>query len=410
MATATASAQTYTTAYWEESFKTTERWHNWFDAFVSHPADPAIGVSPKDVIWRRGKTQLYHYHPQTEAVAPLPYLIVPWLGISRPTVLDLLPGQSMVEFLVQRGHDVYLLDWGTIAAEDKDLGFEEVVGTILPRAIDRVLEYAGAPALTLNGICLGGVISLAYLSLNPDAPVRNMVSIVTPVDFSEGGLLKTWTGHEAFPRELLTKHYGMVPPSVMGLGFKMLRPTNDLAAFSGLWNNLERQAYITSFKAMHRWANDFVGMPGRFFTQLSSELYRHNKLLSGELRIQGRRVELRHIQQPLLVVAASHDNIVPPRATQALMQAVSSADKEYVEVRGGHISVFSGRQAHAVLWPKLATWVAEHSTTPPAVERRATPEVAPARRAGRSTRTSSRVRASTKEDANATRESHDNVF
>lgn len=403
MATATASAHAYTAAYWEESFKTAERWNNWFDAFVSNPADPAIGVSPKDVIWRRGKTQLYHYHPQTESVAPQPYLIVPWLGISRPTVLDLLPGQSMIEFLVQRGHDVYLLDWGTIAAEDKDLGFEEVVGIILPRAIDRVLEYSGAPALTLNGICLGGVISLAYLSLNPDAPVRNMVSIVTPVDFNEGGLLKTWTGHEAFPRELLTRPYGIVPPSMMGLGFKMLRPTNDLAAFSGLWGNLERKAYIASYKAMHRWANDFVGMPGRFFTQLSSELYRHNKLLSGELRIQGRRVDLRHIHQPLLVVAASHDNIVPPRAAQALIQAVSSQDKEYVEVRGGHISVFSGRQAHAVLWPKLATWVTEHTTTPPAVGIEMKQDVVPERRASGATRTSPRVRKSKKEDTNAKR-------
>ena len=359
---ATTSGPAHTTASWEASLKAMERWHNWFDAFVANPADPVIGVSPKDVIWRRGKAQIYHYHPQTEPVAPLPYFIVPWLGISRPTVLDLLPGQSMIEFLVQRGHDVYLLDWGTIAAEDKDLGFEKVVGTILPRAIDRVLEYSGAAALTLNGICLGGVISLTYLSLNPDAPVQNLVSIVTPVDFNEGGLLKAWTGHEAFPRDLLAQHYGIVPTSVMGLGFKMLRPTNDLAALFGLWSNLERKAYIPSYKAMNYWANDFVGMPGRFFTQLTRELYMQNKLLTGELRVQGRRVELRNIHHPLLVVAASHDNIVPPRAAQALMYAVSSQDKEYVEVRGGHISVFSGRQAHAVLWPKLDTWVTERTT------------------------------------------------
>ena len=60
--------------------------------------------------------------------------------------------------------------------------------------------------------------------------MQNLVSIVTPVDFNEGGLLKAWTGHEAFPRDLLVKHYDIVPTSVMGLGFKMLRPTNDLAA------------------------------------------------------------------------------------------------------------------------------------------------------------------------------------
>src|SRR5215470_290874 len=166
MTTETTAAHTPTRAYWEESRKTVERWQNWFDAFVANPGEPAIGTSPKDVIWRRGKAQLYHYHPRIEPTTSLPYFIVPWLGISRPTVLDLLPGQSMIEFLVQRGHDVYMLDWGVMAAEDKHLGFEEAVGSILPRAIDRILEESGAPALTLNGICLGGVISLAYLSLN----------------------------------------------------------------------------------------------------------------------------------------------------------------------------------------------------------------------------------------------------
>ena len=356
-----ATAQVLATTYSEQSLKDMQRWHNWFDAFVANPANPVMGVTPKDVIWKRGEIQLYHYHPQTERVSSVPYFIVPWLGISRPSVLDLLPGQSMIEFLVKRGHDVYMLDWGVVAAEDKHLGFDELIGTILPKAIDRVLECAGAPDLTLNGICLGGVMSLIYLALNPDAPVKNFVSIVTPVDFDQGGLLKAWVGNDTFPSDVLVEHYGGVPPGLMGLGFKMLRPTNDIAALSGLWFNLERRDYIPSYKAMQQWANDFVGMPGRFFSQLAKELYGQNKLLNGAFRVKGRRVDLRSIHQPLLAVAASHDNIVPPLAAQGLMHAVSSQDKEYLEVRGGHISVFAGRQAYAVMWPKLDAWVTERS-------------------------------------------------
>ncbi len=115
---------------------------------------------------------------------------------------------------------------------------------------------------------------------------------------------------------------------------------------------------------MHHWANDFVGMPGRFFSQLAKGLYGQNELLKGEFRVKGRRVDLRNIHQPLLAIAASHDHIVPPRAAQGLMHAVSSQDKEYLEVRGGHISVFSGRQAHAVMWPTLDAWVTERTTVP----------------------------------------------
>jgi polyhydroxyalkanoate synthase len=122
---------------------------------------------------------------------------------------------------------------------------------------------------------------------------------------------------------------------------------------------MDRQDYITIYKAMNKWANDYVGMPGRFFSQLTKELYFKNQLLKGEFTIRGRRVDLRHIHQPLLVVAASQDNIVPPLAAKRLMDAVSSQDKEYIELRGGHISVFSGRQAHKVMWPKLDEWLTQ---------------------------------------------------
>jgi polyhydroxyalkanoate synthase len=362
MADASAQAQEFAQAVQDEALKNAQRWSNWVDSFVVNPADPPMAMTPKDVVWKRGKIQLYRYHPQTEHLNPVPYLIVPWLGISRSYILDMMPGHSMIEFLVQRGYDVYMLDWGVIAEEDKDLGFEDLVLKIVPRAIDRILETSNAHQITLNGLCLGGVITSCYLGLNPDAPVRNTVAIVAPIDFDHGGLFKTWLGNDYFPVDLMVERYGGVPTSLMGMGFKMLRPTNDVAAMAGLWFNLNRKEYITIYKAMSRWANDFVGMPGRFFTQLIKELYHKNKLLKGEFMIRGRRVDLRNIHQPLLVIAASQDNIVPPLAAKGLMQAVSSQDKEYIELRGGHISVFSGRQASKVMWPRLDEWLSQHST------------------------------------------------
>lgn len=267
----------------------------------------------------------------------------------------------MVEYLVQQGHDVYMLDWGEIAEEDKELGIEEVVFKILPRAIDEILDLSQAEQINLNGFCLGGVITNCYLGLNPDAPVKNYISIVTPVDFDQGGLFKVWLGRDEFPVELIVERFGGIPPQLMGVGFKMLRPTGDAQAYAGLWNNLTKKEYITIFKAMNHWANDFVGMPGRFFMQLQKECYHDNKILKGELRLKGRRVDLKHIRQPMFVAAASKDHIVPPLAAEALMQAVSSTDKEYVELPGGHISVFSGRQANKVLWPRLHDWVMARS-------------------------------------------------
>ena len=342
----------------EEARKNMERGQAMVDAFVVNPADPPMALTPHEVIWKRGKTRLLRYHStESPILHPTPYIIVPWLGISRPYVLDLMPGASMIEFLVNRGHDVYLLDWGKIAEEDKELGFEEAVFKILPRAIDRAMEASGATEITLNGLCLGGTISSTYLALTPDAPVRNFVAVVAPINFEEGGLFRTWLNDPRFPSDLIVERYNGLPASLMGAGFKMLRPTLEAQALSGLWANVNRPGYVDGYKAMSRWANDFIGMPGRFFSQLSKDLYANNRLYNGEFALNGRRVDLGRITQPLLVAAASQDFIVPAPAARSLMDAVSSEDKEYIELPGGHISVFSGRQAHQTLWPKIDDWL-----------------------------------------------------
>lgn len=56
---------------------------------------------------------------------------------------------------------------------------------------------------------------------------------------------KTWLSNDYFPGDLMVQRFGGVPPSLMGMGFKMLRPTNDTAALSGLWFNMDRKDYIT---------------------------------------------------------------------------------------------------------------------------------------------------------------------
>ena len=362
MTDATRQAQELTGALQEEATKTAQRVAGWAQSFVFNPADPPIGSTPRDMVWKRGKAQLFRYRRQTDRTYPVPYLIVPWLGISRPTVLDMLPGNSYIEFLVKQGFDAYLLDWGEIAEEDKDLGFEEAVCRILPRAVDRILDISGADEITLNGICLGGTMSASYLALNPDAPVRNFAAFVAPIDFNEGGMFKTWLDERYFPSRLILEHYGGLPANLMSTAFKMLRPMMDAQAFTNLWMNMDREEYVTNFKAMNHWATDFIGMPGRYFEDLSQELYFKNKLIAGEFLLGGRRVNLGNVQQPMLVVAARQDYIVPPLAAKGLMDAVSSKDKEYVELPGGHISVFSGRGARRTLWPKIDEWASARSS------------------------------------------------
>ena len=97
-------------------------------------AHAQTGRTPSEVIWSRNKARLHHYrseHPRTHRV---PILFV-YALLNRPYCLDLMPGNSFVEFLVDEGFDVYLLDWGIAGPKDGDQCFDDLVIDFIPRAV-----------------------------------------------------------------------------------------------------------------------------------------------------------------------------------------------------------------------------------------------------------------------------------
>ena len=64
---------------------------------------PATGTTPKDVILTRGTMQLYHYRPIVDEIYRVPILIV-MATTNRGYILDLTPGQSLIEFLLNGWH------------------------------------------------------------------------------------------------------------------------------------------------------------------------------------------------------------------------------------------------------------------------------------------------------------------
>ena len=84
-------------------------------------------------------------------------------------------------------------------------------------------------------------------------------------------------------------------------------------------------------------------------------------MIKGQLTMAGRPVRLERISCPVLAVSAKEDNIAPPGCVKPLMQVVSSRDREYVELPGGHISLIAGRGASVHCWPKVASWLAARS-------------------------------------------------
>src|SRR6266478_1039753 len=150
---------------------------------------PSLGSTPKDILHGRGTMNLYHYRPLAGEIYRMPVLIV-MATTNRGYILDLVPGQSFIEFLLRRGYDVYMLDWAAPKPEEKNLRMEDYVLDFIPDCVRRVREDSGEPDLSVIGYCFGGVLSLLYGSIFHDGPMKNLICFTTPIDFRGSPLFR----------------------------------------------------------------------------------------------------------------------------------------------------------------------------------------------------------------------------
>jgi polyhydroxyalkanoate synthase subunit PhaC len=322
-----------------------------------------VGTTPKEVIWRKNKAQLYRYTRSTPATRRTPvFLVLPL--INRAYILDLRPGASFVQYLVEQGFDVFMLDWGIPGDEDRGLDLDALLVRYLRRALVRAREAAGVKSMTLLGYCIGGTLATCYTALFGDepVPVKNLVLFTAPIDFANAGLFGTWTARDAFPIDELTDIYPALPGSMPDLGSKMLRPLpTTIGTYIRLYDRLGDPSFdIPGWQAMYRWVNEGVPFPSAAYRQWIKDFYQSNKLALGTLSVDGQRVRLGDIRCPLLNVAASADQIAPRPTTSAIMRLVGSTDAEEIVLKGGHVGIVVGRAAATALWPRVSEWLDRH--------------------------------------------------
>lgn len=326
-------------------------------------AKAETGQTPKEVIWTKNKAKLYHYEPMAEKRYPVPILLV-YALINRPYVLDLMPGNSLVEYLVQQGFDVYMLDWGIPGDEDKNLAFEHYVLDYIPRAVQKVLKTSHAEEFTLLGFCMGGTMSAMYASLFPSKPLRNLILLTAPTDFTPDtmGLYGVWTSEKYFNPDLLVDALGNIPGELIDGGNRMVRPvTNYLGTYVTMWDRILHEKSMDTWLAMNKWVNDGVPFPGEAFRQWIREFYQQNKLIKGEIQLRGRRVDLSNIACSVLNIAGKKDHICTLPQSEATMRLISSQDKEFFVLDAGHVGLLTGSDAKKHLWPKMRSWLEQRS-------------------------------------------------
>jgi polyhydroxyalkanoate synthase subunit PhaC len=325
-------------------------------------ARAATGQTPKDVIWTRNKAKLYHYEPAAEKRYRVPLLLV-YALINRPYVLDLMPGNSLVEFLVRLGFDVYMLDWGTPGDEDKDISFEHYVLDYIPRAVAKVQRAAHSDEISLLGYCMGGTMTAMYAALHP-VGLKNLILLTTPADFtpSNVGLYGLWTNERYLDPDRIVDAFGNVPGDFIDTGNRMLKPvTNYVGTYVTMWDRIMQDKSMDAWLAMNKWVNDGVPFPGAAFRQWIREFYQQNKLVKGEIHLRGRRVDLANITCSVLAIAGTKDHICTLAQAEATMGLISSADKEFFILDAGHVGLLTGSDAKKQLWPKVRHWLSPRS-------------------------------------------------
>ncbi len=317
------------------------------------------GQTPKEVIWTKNKAKLYRYEPMVEKRFPVPILLI-YALINRPYVLDLMPGNSLVEYLVSHGFDVYMLDWGTPGDEDKKLSFDDYVLDYIPRAVKKVLRASRAEEITLVGYCMGGTMTAMYAALFPGKPLRNLVLLTAPIDFTpdDMGLFGLMTSEKYLNPDRVVEAFGNVPGDLIDTGNRMVRPvTNYVGTYVTMWDRIMQDKSMDTWLAMSKWVNDGVSFPGEAFRMWIRDFYQQNKLVKGEIILRGRRVNLSNITCPVLNIAGKKDHICTLPQAEATMQHINSHDKEFFVVDAGHVGLLTGSEAKKVLWPKLFTWL-----------------------------------------------------
>lgn len=327
--------------------------------------DAAIAQTPKEVIWTLNKAKLYRYIPVVpkEKRHPVPLLLV-FALMNRPYILDLRPGHSFVEFMVNQGYDVYLMDWGYPGIEDKELKFDDYTLEYLPRAIRKLKEVSGATEFSMLGWCIGAILSTIYSSLRPDDGLRNLILLTAPLDYSQKEQITfgRWTDERYFDLDKVLAVFGNMPGGMIDYGAKALKPVeNYVGNYLRLWDNLDNPKVVEAWHAMNTWVTDGVDLAGGVFRQLIDDLYRHNRLMQGTMMIRGQQVDVSNLRANLLTVIAEQDHIVPPCQSETIITKVGSTDKTELRIPGGHIGVMAGSGASKHTWPQINAWLSARS-------------------------------------------------